>query len=193
VRSLRVTGGALKGRKVALPPHGPGRYTAAKVREALFNLVGPIEGLTILDLFAGSGSVAIEAMSRGAMSATLIEQDNNIFQVMEKNLGDLLLFSRVHTFNMDARAAIPFLHERHYTYDMIFLDPPYGAGLLGESMALLSQYPLDSPETVFILEHWKKDCLSAGQLAGFTKTSEKRYGDTLVTLLIAETAQRRSI
>jgi 16S rRNA (guanine966-N2)-methyltransferase len=190
--SLRITGGALKGRKVALLSHGPGRYTAAKVREALFNLVGPAEDLTMLDLFAGSGSVSIEALSRGARSVTLVEQDRTVFRVMEKNLHDLLLFSRVHTFNMDARRAIPFLHERHYTYDMIFLDPPYGAGLLGESMGLLSQYPLDGPETVFILEHWKRDCLSSGQLAGFAKTSEKRYGDTLITLLIKENAQRRS-
>jgi 16S rRNA (guanine966-N2)-methyltransferase len=193
VSSLRITGGTLKGRKIGLPSHGPGRYTAAKVREAVFSLIGVAEGLTMLDLFAGSGSVAIEALSRGAESAALVEQDRTTFRVMEKNLNDLLLLPQVRMLNMDARRAIPFLHERHYTYDMIFLDPPYGIGLLSESMGILSQYPLDGPETVFILEHSKRDGLSPGQFAGFTRTSEKRYGDTLITLLIKENAHRRSI
>lgn len=186
MRTVRVTGGALKGQRVALPFESIARYTAAKVREAIFNLVGPMEDADFLDLFAGSGSVAIEALSRGARSATLVESNRQMFRAIELNLRRLSLQPRAQALNISAQRAIPFLFERHYTYKMIFLDPPYEQGLIGETMGLLSRYPLHTPEAVFILEHSKRDCFSRNPFPGFVRLSEKRYGDTFITLLVKE-------
>lgn len=121
---MLITGGYLKGKNIAILNNGTARYTSSKVREAVFDLIGEVKDSKVLDLFAGSGSFAIEALSRGAAFATCVEKDRGLVRALKENLGHLFLNKYCHVLNMDVRYAIPFLYKRGYTYDIIFMDPP---------------------------------------------------------------------
>jgi 16S rRNA (guanine966-N2)-methyltransferase len=83
---LRVTGGVFKGRKILVPAHGEARYTSSKVRGAIFNLIGDVADCDVLDLFAGSGSLTVEALSRGARRAVCVEKSRPMAGVLKENL-----------------------------------------------------------------------------------------------------------
>ncbi len=118
---MRVVAGHLRGRRLAAPPGRDTRPTSDRVREALFSIVGPLEGVRVLDLFAGSGALGIEALSRGASSATFIDRDPRAVAVVRRNLEALGLSDAA----VQRRDALAFLRAADTTYDLIFLDPPY--------------------------------------------------------------------
>ncbi|WP_411705326.1 16S rRNA (guanine(966)-N(2))-methyltransferase [Edaphovirga cremea] len=134
---IRIIGGQWRGRKLPVP-HSPGlRPTTDRVRETLFNWLAPIiQGARCLDCFAGSGALGLEALSRYAGSATLLEFERPVAQQLQKNLallqpnkGEIIT---TNTLNWLAKAGTP--------YNVVFLDPPFRKGMLEESMRLLEQY-----------------------------------------------------
>lgn len=128
---MRITGGHLKGRQIKTPSSKTTRPTQEKVRESIFNMLQfDIEGADFLDIFAGSGAVGIEALSRGAKSATFIESNKAAANVLKSNLNALELKATV--IVKDAKAAILKLPA----FDIVFLDPPYGIKLLDLSHLL---------------------------------------------------------
>ena len=121
---MRVVAGRYKGRRLHAPPGRATRPTADRVREALFQLLGPLDGLRVLDLFAGSGALAIEALSRGAAHAVLVDSDPRAIAAARRNLEAIQAPADVHR-----RDALAFL--RDYTgaaFDLVLLDPPYSSG-----------------------------------------------------------------
>ncbi len=183
--TLRITGGFLKGRSIILLEKSDVRYTSAKGRAAIFNILGNVEGKKVLDLFAGSGSFTIEALSRGASSATSVEIDREMAKILERNLTSLDLKNSCHVLAMDIVYAVPFLAKKAISYDIIFMDPPYEKGHVGEAMKLLTTNKIYHDDTFIVIEHSKREIPVFSDLEGWRQVNSKGYGDTLITLFQA--------
>ena len=160
MRGMRIIAGALKGRRLASPDWPGLRPTSDKLRETLFNILGPaVVGARVLDGYAGTGAVGIEALSRGASHVTFVDSDRRATDLVQANLlhcglKDGYAIIRVDFAGMAARldrgpggAATPF--------DIIFLDPPYGASEMTSALAAAAE--LASADTRVIVEHAKRD------------------------------------
>jgi 16S rRNA (guanine966-N2)-methyltransferase len=177
---VRVIAGTLGGRRITAPPGTDTRPTADRVREALFSALGPLGGETVLDLFAGSGALAIEALSRGAGRAVLVEKDARAAAVIRRNLEALELGPQQATLRRrDALKALRDAREAGETYDLLFLDPPYrlATGLGPELAEALA--PVLAPGARVIGESDRRAPLD---LPGLSTTFERRYGDTLLRI-----------
>jgi len=151
---MRIVAGSLKGRRLDAPAWEGLRPTSDKLRETLFNVLAPrIEGARLLDGFAGTGAVGIEALSRGASHVTFVESDPRAIALIETNLarcgiGDRYAIIRVRFVGTEQPAvAGPF--------DVIFLDPPYGASQL--LAAIEAAAPLVEEQTLLVIEHARRD------------------------------------
>ena len=169
---MRVVAGELGGRRLAAPKGADVRPTADRVRESLFSILGDVSGARVLDLFAGTGALAIEALSRGAAEATLVDTDT---APAERNVSELGLGDRARVIRADARA---FMRREQGSFDLVFCDPPYKlADRLGPELdRLLPQ--LLAPEARVITESSAREPLELAIPAG----DERRYGDTLVRI-----------
>jgi len=124
---MRVIGGRLGGRRLKAPTGSVTRPTSDRVREALFAMLSELEGTNVLDLFAGVGALGIEALSRGAASAVFIERDAGAVRVLKGNLAALGIEPAVaEVRRVDVLRALRSARAREETYDLVFIDPPYG-------------------------------------------------------------------
>jgi 16S rRNA (guanine(966)-N(2))-methyltransferase RsmD len=181
---LRIIGGKAKGRRLAVPRHeGPQghsiRPTPERVREALFSILGEeINGARFLDVFAGTGALSAEALSRGASCAVLLEQGREALQLIAKNL-ESAGFSKEDWEVMvgDALASLRKLSRAGRRFDIVYLDPPY-ASEIGESV-LFEVAPLLAPEGIAILEHASRSTAPVSDLLRVTET--RKFGDTSIS------------
>jgi 16S rRNA (guanine966-N2)-methyltransferase len=174
----------LKGRRLA-PVKGRIRPTAAKVREAVFNILGPgVAGARVLDLFAGTGALGIEALSRGAAAAAFVEEHPGALQVLRRNLQDLGLLDSCMVWPLPVTAALKKLAGRGEVFDLAFLDPPYGGGVAAAALEALGGLSLLAPGARVVAEHSRRETLpeTCGPL---TLTGVRRYGDTQVAFYLA--------
>ena len=171
---MRVVAGKYRGRRLAAPSGTSVRPTSDRVREALFSILGDIEGLRVLDLFAGSGAVAIEALSRGAASATLVEDDRRAIAAIRANLEQL-----DHPAAEVVRAdAIAWLGGRRGPYDLVFLDPPYSSARnLAEPLSRALPAAV-SPNALIVSESDKRDPLALA----FPLEDERTYANTRIAI-----------
>jgi 16S rRNA (guanine966-N2)-methyltransferase len=134
---LRIIAGSRKGHRIAAPPGDDTRPTGDRAREALFNMLGPVEGANVLDLYAGSGALGLEAMSRGARRCVFVESGHAAARVIQANLLKLRLTGAL----VQKRDVLAFLREegrRDVRYDLVLCDPPYDAwSTLEEDLGLL--------------------------------------------------------
>jgi 16S rRNA (guanine966-N2)-methyltransferase len=176
---MRVIAGTLGGRRLKAPPGRGTRPTSDRVREALFSMLGEIGGARVLDLFAGSGALGIEALSRGAARAVFVERDARAAAVLRENLAELGLGSeRAELRRGDALAALRTARERGELYDLVLIDPPYAdaAGLGGKLPALLA--PVLAPAARVVSESDRR----APLVLDLPIATERRYGDTSITI-----------
>jgi 16S rRNA (guanine(966)-N(2))-methyltransferase RsmD len=172
---VRVIAGSHRGRRLQAPPGTATRPTSDRVREALFSVLGEhVAGARVLDLFAGSGALGIEALSRGAERATFVESAPAAQRVVRANLDALGLEAQVHRGD-----AVAFLHNASRageTYDLVFLDPPYrdAARLAGE----LDLRAVLAPDGLLVAESDRRAPLAID----LPQTFERRYGDTLIRI-----------
>jgi len=174
---MRVIAGSRKGHKLAAPRGLDTRPTSDRVRENIFNLVGPVDGAKVLDLFAGSGALGIEALSRGAASAVFVENDADAVRTIERNL-DHLRLTGARVVHGDVIGTI----AREATkYDLVLVDPPYE--MLTEIQPRLARHlpPLLAADGLLVVE---TDARSEPELPLPLRTSRK-YGQTRVTLFEA--------
>ena len=118
---MRIIAGSKRGSRIAAPTGLSTRPTGDRVREAAFNLIGPVDGAAVLDLFAGSGAMGLEALSRGAASATFVESDRDACRTISRNLEKLGLTGA----SVDCADAVRALRREARTYDLVLVDPPY--------------------------------------------------------------------
>lgn len=176
---ISITGGLFRGKKISTYKARKVRYTSSKVRESIFNLIGDVSGLKVLELFAGSGIFSFEAISRGAVSCVLVENDAKMVALLRKNIELLKVKEKCLVLEMDVYRAIPFLYKKGDKYDIIFLDPPYEMGHVSESLKMLRKNPLYAGDSVIVVEHSKREI---PELEEGKKMVTKRYGDTCVSL-----------
>ena len=178
---MRVVAGKWGGRTLRAPRGTSVRPTTDRVREAVFAILGDdVEGSVVLDLFAGTGAMAIEALSRGATAAVLVESSPPALDALRANLAALEAESAV-CLPLDYREAVRRLSAKGRTFNLVFLDPPYGKGLVGRSAGLLSRAGIFAPGAVVVAERASRDPVETLP-AEWRERVERRYGDTLITL-----------
>lgn len=149
---MRIIAGDARGRTIDAPSGIHTRPTLDRVRENLFNMIqSDVFGAHVLDLFAGSGALSLEALSRGADSAVLADIDRNACAVQKKNIEALRYQDRTRQFRCDWHTAAEKLQEEGYRFDLVFLDPPYSMLDMRDVFSRL--IPLIGPDTLLILEH----------------------------------------
>ncbi|WP_312038107.1 MULTISPECIES: 16S rRNA (guanine(966)-N(2))-methyltransferase RsmD [Pelotomaculum] len=179
---LRVIAGIAKKRQLKAPRGLKVRPTSDRVKEALFNMLGPfIAGSSFLDLFAGTGSVGIEALSRGADRAVFVEKDINNIHIIKENLGITGLEANARLLCLNAVKAISLLGEEGQVYDLIFIDPPYLQGLVSSILDAIIKNNLLKPGGTIIVESSKKDPPAQDAAASLRLLRQEKYGDTLLS------------
>ncbi len=174
---MRILSGKYKGKFIVMPKGI--RPTQDKVRKALFDILGDIEGVSFLDLFAGSGSMGFEAASRGVTELVLVE-DNRICQVaITKNI-ELLDVKMCSLYPQEACKAIEILHKNKKKFEIVFLDPPYYKDAAKKTLQILEAYDIVAPNGFVVVQHFKKDILPKN-IANIVMFKQAKYGDTLLS------------
>ena len=173
-----MAGGELGGRRLSAP-RGI-RPTQGLVKEAIFNMLGSsVEGATVLDLFAGSGALGIEALSRGAATATFLDLDEAAVRSIRRNLHGLELGGRVRVVRAEVTRWLGASPGDVKAASLVLLDPPYNDAILPQALALLDT--LVGVGTIVVAEHAHRQELPAFER--LRPTRRRRYGDTAVTIL----------
>lgn len=188
---LRLTSGIFRGRMIQTPPHNTTRPTQAKVRQALFNSIqSTIPDAKVLDLFAGSGALGFESLSRGAKEVVFVENSRSVIKILQKNIQTLQVQDQVHILDESVQSALSSL-KKHAPFDLILADPPYENGW---ELKLLETWPWEEilvPGGCFCLE-WGTVKSQVNELPDrlpfLVKAREKNYGDTVLTTYIREEA-----
>jgi 16S rRNA (guanine966-N2)-methyltransferase len=180
---MRIVAGAHRGRRIVAPPGRSTRPTPDRVREAIFSMVGDVTGLDVLDLFAGSGALGLEALSRGAASATLVERAPRAVAAIRANVAALGLEDRARVVPRDWRAALAAERAAGRRFGLCLLDPPYSltnriAGGLAAALA-----PVMAPAGTVVIEH--SAALPRPEPTGLEIASriDRTYGDTAVSVM----------
>ncbi len=173
---MRVTGGTAKGRRLRAPTGSDVRPTADKVRQALFNILRDrVPGAAFLDLFAGTGGIGIEALSRGAATTVFVDSSRPALQAITRNLAETVLANRAQVLAMDVTA---FLQKRSGPYDIVFIDPPY-AMEPEPVLRRIGEAGIVKQDGVVVVEHFRKRPVPE-QAGGLERFREVRYGDTVL-------------
>ena len=189
---MRIVGGTFRGRRLAAPRGRDVRPTSDRVREAVFNILGDLHGAAVLDLFAGTGALGLEAVSRGACAATLVESDREAAQIAQRNIDacvgcDGSRVARVELLKGDAGRSLRSLALAGRRFDVVFFDPPYE-----QTEQLVKRLAADLPTVLsmggrVVLETSARHAALADRAVALwgaeLETDVRRYGDTAVAIL----------
>ena len=179
---MRIIGGSARGRAIVAPHGEKTRPTQDYVRESLFNIIRwDMEEARVLDLFAGTGALSLEAISRGASSAVLIDMDRAACDCIRRNMESTKLGDRCRLIARDYKAALKVLESEGKTFDVVFIDPPYKMENTGEMCAELYDRKLLSPEAMILVEH-RRGMAPLLDLR-FEAYDQRSYGDTQITFV----------
>lgn len=179
---MRIIAGELRGRKLGPTPPGV-RPTGDRVREAIFARLGDLEALSVLDLFAGTGAMGLEAISRGADRLVAVDKSGRSIAAVRHNVALLGVGERVQIIKRDARGALRQLAQAGtHSFDLAFLDPPYAeTDTLAAALAALVDHALLSPGATVVVESPKRHAVAP--VAGLRCEDTREYGDTSITWL----------
>lgn len=179
---MRIIGGIHKGRKIKSVKGMLTRPTTDFIREALFNILGDrVNGSYFLDLFAGTGAVGLEALSRGAEKALFVEKNTVACSVIIQNLRDLELADKGLVLQSDVISAIEKLAQDGYVFDIIFLDPPYYKNHIEKTLKALKDFSIAG--SIVAVQHPKDESFS---FSGFSFLKDKKYGRNALTFFVKE-------
>jgi len=177
---MRITGGVARGQQLKVPQTGPIRPVTDRVREAIFSILAPIVGEAVrgLDLYAGTGALGIEALSRNAEWMDFVEQEPKYCAIIKQNLKKVGFSDRAHVYCCSAAKALSFLEDK---YDIVFMDPPYADRFINQTAQQLAlSGVIDSGSTVLI-SHASRVPLQESY-DGLSRFKEKKYGDTCISI-----------
>ena len=163
------------------PPGRGVRPTTDRVREAVFARLRGLDGARVLDLYAGTGALGIEALSRGAAEAVFVEKARPSLDALQRNVATLGLTARARILRRDAVAAITLLGRAGERFDLIFVDPPYASGEAERALRALPAAGLLAPGGALVVERSRRHDLP--DVEGLVLLDERRYGDTVVSRL----------
>lgn len=172
---MRIVGGTFGGRVLRAPHGATTRPTSEKVREAIFNILPSVEGAHVLDLFAGSGALGIEALSRGAAHVTFVDQGKPQLGVIRGNLRGLGIEGRATVIAGDAVLAAARVPSTPWR--LVTIDPPYASDLAVRAATALADLAEDC---VVVIEHDRRN-VPPDSVGSLVRTDQRRYGDTLVS------------
>ncbi|MGM9907717.1 16S rRNA (guanine(966)-N(2))-methyltransferase RsmD [Limosilactobacillus sp.] len=180
---MRVVSGEFRGRKLSAVPGMATRPTTDKVKEALFNIIGPyFDGGQSLDLFAGSGGLSIEGISRGIEHAVLIDRQYQAIKTIKRNIEVTKHPERFTVYKMDARKALGMLGKKGMHFDMVYLDPPYAKQQILKDLGQMVQDGLLNDGAVIVAETNQEADLPTDDLDNFTFIRRQTYGITVLTI-----------
>lgn len=179
---MRVVSGTLKGRALKAVPGSSTRPTTDKVKEAIFNMVGPyFEGGIALDLYAGSGGLGIEALSRGMEKAIFVDRDIKAFQTVQENIRECELEKVTEIYRNDATRALKAIIKREIAFKGIFLDPPYKKQQLATVLEIIHQFNLLEEDGFIVCEHGL-DVILPIKVGTLMQVKKEQYGIIGVTI-----------
>ena len=188
---MRVISGLFKGRKLEPIKIRGIRPTSDRVKEALFSILSnDIEGSIFLDLFAGSGSIGIEAYSRGASKVIFVDSNVESFKVLQQNLNKLSLKEDIELHNADYKMAIKKLGLRGEKFDIIFIDPPYGENLSIDAINEINKNDIIDENGLIVVEHSVKEPMPKS-INIYELHKRKVYGNTQLSFYVFNTSIRR--
>jgi 16S rRNA (guanine(966)-N(2))-methyltransferase RsmD len=180
---MRIITGTAKGRRLRSPRGRDVRPTADRVKESIFNILGnQWENTNVLDLFAGTGNLGLEAISRGARHVCFVEKSRASLKILRENVSSCGFASRATILGMEVRRALNLLGRRRESFRVIFADPPYGRGWVEKILREILIQGVLSPEGVIVMEHASHEPL-ARDLEALTLLERKTYGETVVSFL----------
>mgnify|MGYP006302136897 CR=1 FL=1 len=180
---MRIIGGSLRGRRLCSPKDRSVRPTADRLRETIFNIVaGEVDGADVLDLFAGTGAMGIEALSRGAASACFVDCSRQAMLLLEKNLSACRLLDKSRRIRWDIRRNLSCLAPTGAAFSLVFIDPPYGRGLSKAALGHLHRSRLLAAGARIVIEHGTGESLQTDE-AVFRIADRRRQGNTLVSFI----------
>jgi 16S rRNA (guanine966-N2)-methyltransferase len=175
---MRIIAGQAKGRRLKTPKGRELRPTADRVKEALFNILPhDLSGRKVLDLFAGTGNLSIEALSRGAEDAVLVDVSRDAAEVIEENLQALNLTAKSRVLTAPVFKSVRMLARRGEKFDLIFIDPPYDKELVGETLKAVAKEELLAETGVAVAEHSVREKVEE-RYGTIVLADRRRYGDT---------------
>jgi 16S rRNA (guanine966-N2)-methyltransferase len=179
---LRVIAGQLRGKLLATVPGRDTRPTSDRTRESIFNILGSsVRHARVLDLFAGTGALGIEALSRSADFALFIESGREALGVLNRNIQSCRLADRARVLHGDAAGSLNFLAGCDRKFHLVFMDPPYRAGMIAPALRHLADSRCLEDMAWIVVEHAAGE--SVGEAAPFHLQDQRRYGKTLVSFL----------
>ncbi len=179
---MRVIAGTRRGRRLTAPAGMATRPTADRLRESLFNILADqLHGRHVLDLFAGTGALGIEALSRGAASAVFIDRAKPALTAIAKNLAALALTDRTRVIRWDIVDNLDCLQNEPQRFDIVFLDPPYDTGAVAPALAALLRVDVLAPGARIIVEHSRRENVPV--MEAVTLSDQRRFGKTLVSFM----------
>lgn len=189
---MRVISGSAKGRKLKFPSGAKTRPLSDFAKEGLFNILADkIAGGDFLDLFAGTGQVGIEALSRGARIAIFVDSDRKAVASIWENLNVTALSDRAEVYCTDVERAITALGKKKACFDVIFIGAPYTVPVLGSTMEKAAKSDIVKHEGLVIAEHNKRTVLNE-TYGDMVKTREVKYGDTILSIYRRERTDENS-
>jgi 16S rRNA (guanine966-N2)-methyltransferase len=181
---IRIIGGELKGRKLATVRGIKTRPTSDRVRESIFNILGDrVRGARVLDLYAGTGAMGIEALSRGAESVLFADHHGAALAALEKNIKACSLQSRANMVRWDLLNNLNIIRSNRRAFNLVFLDPPYNKNMIKPTLSNLGISQSLEKGSLLVLEHSPLEPIPEN-LPGFKMSDQRRYGKTLVSFLI---------
>ena len=180
---MRIIAGTSKGRRLSTPKNHSLRPTSDRAKESIFNVLGKdIEGKVILDLFAGTGNLGIEALSRGAKKTIFVEKERQALRLIRKNLARCGLSGQSEILPVDADRAIAILKQRADSFDLIMMDPPYEKGWLQKIFKKLNSHPIYRRDSILVIEHGRHESLPPF-MDRWNLIRQRRMGDTVISFL----------
>jgi len=176
---MRIISGLARRTPLVAPKGSSTRPTADRVKENLFNILAPhVAGARFLDLFCGSGAIGLEALSRGAEEAVFVDSAKDAIAALKVNLERTRLTTSAHAVHMCALAAVPMLGAEGKAFDIVFLDPPYGLGLVDKALEVLVSSGIVSPGGIVVAECDTKEDIQAAKPLVLQDT--RAYGSTRI-------------
>jgi 16S rRNA (guanine(966)-N(2))-methyltransferase RsmD len=176
---MRIIAGLYKGRKLNPPSDRSVRPTPDRVKEALFSILGGhVENAVVLDLFAGSGNLGLEALSRGARKCYFADSSRDSIRLLHVNVAHCKADATSHIMQGDYRNALAQLREK---VDLVFVDPPYGDGLWLDVLGILFDKKIMNPNGMIVLEH-PREVEFPQEIYNFRKIKEGRYGTVVLSI-----------
>jgi len=180
---MRIISGTSRGRRLVAPKNQSLRPTSDRVKESIFNILGEgVEGKMVLDLFAGTGNLGIEALSRGAKRTLFVEKERQALLIIQRNLLQCGVERRSEIIPKDVNIAIGILRERGESFDVILMDPPYQKGLIQKTLTKLSSYRIFHEDSILVIEHDRREPLPE-TVEGWDLIRQRKIGDTLISFL----------